>query len=132
MIRRRGERTAHQNERDFPNIVELKVPPNGLGPKLDLIHEFHRQRGLDIRRGRGQARVDSEIFIARGFAHLPIRFTMAARINSPRVLNSSRARASIFATSSRGKPAVRSEHLDAQAAAAEAAAPLDSTRRRGR
>jgi hypothetical protein len=77
---------------------------------------------MGIRRGRGQARVDSEIFIARGFAHLPIRFTMAARINSPRVLNSSRARASIFATSS----------LDAQAAAAEAAAPLDSTRRRGR
>jgi hypothetical protein len=57
---------------------------------------------------------------------------MAARINSPRVLNSSRARASIFATSSRGKPAVLSERLDAQAAAAEAAAPLDSTRRRGR
>lgn len=43
MTRRKGERTTARNERDFPNIVELKISPNGLGAKLDLIHEFHRE-----------------------------------------------------------------------------------------
>ncbi len=44
----------------FPNIVELPVPPNGFGAKLDLIHEFHRERGLDIRRGSGHRRNDHD------------------------------------------------------------------------
>ena len=56
MTQRRGERTAAQNERDFPNIVELEVPPNGFGVKLDAMYEFHRERGLEPRRGRGQRR----------------------------------------------------------------------------
>jgi len=60
MSRRKAERTSRANERDFPNIVELPVPPNGFGAKLDSIHEFHRQRGLEARRGRGQRRNDQE------------------------------------------------------------------------
>lgn len=58
MHKRKGERTTRQNERECPNTVELKMPPNGFGKKLDLIYEFHRERGLDIRRGRGQRRDD--------------------------------------------------------------------------
>jgi hypothetical protein len=49
MTQRGGERTAAQNERDFPNIVELEAPPNGFGVKLDSMYEFHRQRGLRTR-----------------------------------------------------------------------------------
>ena len=60
MAQRKGERTAAQNESECPYIIELKMPPNGLGAKLDLIHEFHRQRGLDIRRGRGERRNDQD------------------------------------------------------------------------
>jgi len=60
MTRRKGERTSRANERDFPNIVELIVPPNGFGRTLDSIHEFHRQRGLEARRGRGQRRDDQD------------------------------------------------------------------------
>lgn len=60
MIRRKGERTSRSYERDFPNIVELPVPPNGFGAKLDLIHEFHRERGIDIRRGTGKRRDDQD------------------------------------------------------------------------
>ena len=60
MTQRKGERTTAQYARDSPYIVELKIPPNGLGTKLDLIHEFHRKRGLDIRRGRGQRRDDQD------------------------------------------------------------------------
>jgi hypothetical protein len=58
MIRRKGERTAPQNERECPRIVEVKMPPYGLGAKLDLIHEFHRKRGLDVR----YVKVWSDIF----------------------------------------------------------------------
>jgi hypothetical protein len=53
MTQRKGERTTRQNEREYPNIVELPVPPNGFRAKLDLIQEFHRERGLDIRLRRG-------------------------------------------------------------------------------
>lgn len=68
MTRRKGERTTAQNERECPNIIELKMPPNGLGAKLDLIHEFHRQRGLDIRGGLGQRRNDQD-FVRWCFAN---------------------------------------------------------------
>ena len=43
MTQRRGERTAAQNEREFPHIVELAVPPTGFGVKLNSMYEFHRQ-----------------------------------------------------------------------------------------
>ena len=60
MTRRKGERTSRHNEREFSNIVELPVPPNGFGTKLDLIHEFHRDRGIEARSGRRQRRNDQE------------------------------------------------------------------------
>jgi hypothetical protein len=41
--------------------------PNGFGKKLDLIYEFHRQRGLDIRRGRGH-RHDAQDYMRWCFA----------------------------------------------------------------
>lgn len=56
MTQRRGERTAAQNEREFPHIVEMEVPPSGFGTNLDSMYEFHRQRGIEARRGRGQRR----------------------------------------------------------------------------
>jgi hypothetical protein len=30
MSRRKGEITGHMNERDFPHLVELELPPGGL------------------------------------------------------------------------------------------------------
>lgn len=60
MTRRKGERTAHNNERVCPFKVELQMPLGGLGKTLDMIHAFHCERGLDIRRGRGQRRDDQD------------------------------------------------------------------------
>lgn len=60
MTQRRGERTAVQNERDFPYIVELPVPPNGFGAKLDSMYEFHREHGIQDARGRGQRRNEGD------------------------------------------------------------------------
>jgi hypothetical protein len=34
--------------RDFPFIVETGVPPDGLGKRLNAMHAFHNQRGIQI------------------------------------------------------------------------------------
>ena len=60
MSRRKGERTARQNERECPNIVELPVPPGGFGKRLDEIFAFHRQLGIPDLRGNRQRRADQE------------------------------------------------------------------------
>jgi hypothetical protein len=57
-----GEITAAQNEQECPHIVEIAVPPNGLGSALLSIYTFHRERGLDLRRGRTQQR-ESQDFV---------------------------------------------------------------------
>ena len=60
MPRRKGKRTSRMNERDFSHIVELAVPEGGFGRALDAIHDFHRLRGIESRRGRLQRRNDQE------------------------------------------------------------------------
>jgi hypothetical protein len=65
---RKGKRTVAQNERDYPHIVELAVPPNGFGAALDAMYEFHRTRGLTDRRGRGVRR-DGQDFVRWCFAN---------------------------------------------------------------
>lgn len=60
MGRRKGERTAWANERDYPHMVEMPVPAGGLGAKLDPIHGFHRDRGLIPYPGRWQRREDQD------------------------------------------------------------------------
>lgn len=67
MTRRKGEETAAQNERQYPYIVELPVPPNGLGSKLDSMYQFHRDSGIQPIRGRGQRR-DSADYVRWCFA----------------------------------------------------------------
>jgi hypothetical protein len=57
---RRGEQTASRNKRDFPDIVEMPVRPGGFRKRLDAMHEFHRSRGLDHRRGHGFRRDDQD------------------------------------------------------------------------
>jgi hypothetical protein len=60
VTRRKGERTSRMNERDFPHIVELALPEGGFGRTLDAIHDFHRLRGIESRRGRRQRRDEQE------------------------------------------------------------------------
>jgi hypothetical protein len=56
MTRRKGEITARMNERDYPHIVELVVPPNGFGLRLDAMMAFHRVRRIEDKRGRSSVR----------------------------------------------------------------------------
>ena len=42
------------NERDFPHLVELELPPGGLPSQNLEFDAFHREHGIPIRRGRGR------------------------------------------------------------------------------
>jgi hypothetical protein len=50
MSRRQGETRGRMNERDYPHLVELSVPP---GDPSEDMSAFHRERGIPTRRGRG-------------------------------------------------------------------------------
>ena len=54
MTTRKGERTSRTNERDFPHLVEMPVPPGGFGRHLDAMHDWYRTRGIESRSGRGR------------------------------------------------------------------------------
>jgi hypothetical protein len=54
MTRRKAEITARMNERDFPHIVELALPPGGFRARSDAMLAFHRGRRIQIRRGQGR------------------------------------------------------------------------------
>lgn len=41
------------NERDFPHFVDIDVPSNGLGTRLEAMYEWHRQLRLDRKAGSG-------------------------------------------------------------------------------
>ena len=51
---------AAQNERECPYIIEIAVPPNGLGPTLSAILDFHRDRKCSLRLGRSRRRDDQD------------------------------------------------------------------------
>jgi len=52
MSRRKGEITGHMNERNFPHVVELALPPGGFRSRSSEFEAFHRVLGIPIRRGR--------------------------------------------------------------------------------
>jgi len=54
MSRRKGEITGHMNERNFPHVVELALPPGGFRSRSSEFEAFHRELGIPIRRGRGR------------------------------------------------------------------------------
>jgi len=54
MTRRKREITGLMNERDFPHLVELALPPEGFRGVLLEIDAFHRERRIPVRRGRNR------------------------------------------------------------------------------
>ena len=63
MSRRKVEITGLMNERDFPHVVELALPPGGFRSRSSEFEAFHRELGIPIRRGRG--RYETEQFYVR-------------------------------------------------------------------
>jgi len=61
MTYRQVERTARMNERDFPHLAEIALPDDGFDDSMLYdIEAFHRERGIDRRRGRRRQRDDQE------------------------------------------------------------------------
>jgi len=54
MTRRKREIIGLRNERDFPHLVELALPPEGFRSVLLEIDAFHRERRIPVRRGRSR------------------------------------------------------------------------------
>jgi hypothetical protein len=81
---RKGERTAHMNERDFPHIVEIAQPDGGFGTLLHAKDAWHRERGIETRRGRRQRRDDQE-YVRWCFAEPPHAEAFRERFGGGRV-----------------------------------------------
>ena len=54
MTRYKGRGSAKAVEQDFPHFVDIAVPPNGLGRKLDAMYEFHARHCIKAQRGHGR------------------------------------------------------------------------------
>jgi hypothetical protein len=53
MNRRKEETIGRMNERDFPHLIELAVPPRGFQEQDLEFDAFHREHGIRIRCGSG-------------------------------------------------------------------------------
>ena len=58
MTRRKREIVGLMNERDFPHLVELALPPGGFRSVFEEIDAFHRERHIPVRRGRSRYEVE--------------------------------------------------------------------------
>jgi len=54
MTRRKREIVGLTNERDFPYLVELALPPEGFRSVFLEFDAFHRERHMPVRRGRSR------------------------------------------------------------------------------
>jgi hypothetical protein len=46
MYRYKGRDSRKAIERDFPHIVEMRVPLGGFGSKLNAMYQWHEARGI--------------------------------------------------------------------------------------
>ena len=67
MSRRKGEITAGMNERAYPHLVDLPLPPGGFRSTTEDMLAFHRERGIQTRRGRGR-NDEGQFFVTYCFA----------------------------------------------------------------
>jgi len=68
MTRRKREIVGLRNERDFPHVVELALPPEGFRSVLLEIDAFHRDRRFPVRRGRNRYE-GKQVYIRFCFPH---------------------------------------------------------------
>jgi hypothetical protein len=63
MTRYKGRAKPTVIERNFPNHVEVLVPLDGFGQRLDAMHDWHLARGIEARRGRSRREEDGRNYI---------------------------------------------------------------------
>jgi hypothetical protein len=84
MSRYKGRMTLKAIGRDFPHVVEIAVPPGGLGKRLDAMHAFHTERGLHACIGRGR-REDNKDFLRWYFSDERTAVSCAAEFGGTRL-----------------------------------------------
>jgi hypothetical protein len=62
--RRQRYDDPRRNEQDYPHIVEMRVPSRGLGRRLDDMHDWHRARFLESRRGHGRSEAQAQEIVS--------------------------------------------------------------------
>jgi hypothetical protein len=81
-MRRKGEASGLMNERDFPHLVELPLPPDGFRNVSSEFDAFHRERGIPLRRGRGCVRQNTSIVASAFLASLmPMLFAIGSEVS---------------------------------------------------
>ena len=60
MTRYKGRMSPKVIERNFPYVVEIAVPPGGLGARLDAMHYFHTARRIAPCLGRGRREISRD------------------------------------------------------------------------
>jgi hypothetical protein len=60
MASHKGRTSPKTTVRKFPHVVEIAVPPGGLGAQLDAMHYFHEVRGIKACLGRGRRKDDPD------------------------------------------------------------------------
>lgn len=59
VLPRKSPGKARANERDFPHIIEIEMPANGLNVRMSReIATFHRAREIEFRFGRTRVQND--------------------------------------------------------------------------
>ena len=75
--RYKGRSSSKAVERDYPHMVEIVVPPSGLGQQLDQMYNWHRERNIEVHRGSGR-REESRDIIRWCFADVKTAADFAA------------------------------------------------------
>jgi len=69
MTRRyKGRASAKEIEKDFPHIVEMRVPLGGFGSKLNAMHRWHETRGIRAIHSTGRRDENNRDYIRWCFA----------------------------------------------------------------
>jgi hypothetical protein len=84
MTRYKGRLSTRTIARDFPHIVEIAVPPGGLGKRLDDMHDRHRTRGIPSRSG-GSRYAEPTWYTAWCFANADDADAFAAEFGGERL-----------------------------------------------
>jgi len=83
MSRHKGRASGKTAERKLLHIVEIAVPPGGLGKQLDAMHAFHTERGISACLGRGR-REESRDYLRWYFADAHTAIAFAAEFGGTR------------------------------------------------
>jgi hypothetical protein len=89
MSRRKDEITARTNKQDFPHLVELLLPPGGLGEGDLAITAFHKERRIAPRFGNDRHE-DGEFCVTLCFADAADADAFQHRFGGTRILRGTR------------------------------------------